>query len=61
MEFNKNIFKIALLRANKTMIEFCRENGFNYVYFNQAVNEMQPMKPEYLEAINDFMLQTKTN
>lgn len=55
MEFDKRDFKIALIRTGKTIKDFCREHDIDYSIFNLAINNQTFMKPEFKEAIDNFV------
>ena len=51
----KDKFKIALIKANKNMKEFCYENGIDYNVFNHAINGFTILKEDYSNILNEFI------
>lgn len=52
-------FKIALVKCNMTMKQFCIQHDFDYQKFNRAINGFTNFPEEYQKAVKDFIHTSK--
>jgi hypothetical protein len=55
-DFEKQEFRIKLIRDGKKIKHWCKENGLDYNRFSQELNDHAPWQEKNLSAVKEYIV-----